>query len=123
MQQLVHTGLAENRLLKACGQRHRDVLAAHADRGAPEFFNDAGRRGHPSCVAVRGDMDSRHVIRENEMFELHVVLQPIEPIRHFSEQRIRTWLNEAPSKIGAKFLAMYEVDVKGGGDRASHLRS
>ncbi|WP_407972871.1 Pnap_2097 family protein [Burkholderia pyrrocinia] len=89
MPQLAHTGLAENWLLKECGQRHWDALAAHSCRDVPEFFDDEGRRAYASFVAVRVDMNRRHAIRENGTFALHVALHRVGPIRHFSEQRIR----------------------------------
>ncbi len=94
MPQLAHTGLAENWLLKECGQRHWDALAAHAGRSVPEFFDDTGRRAYPSFVAVWVDMNSRHAIRENDTFELHVALQAAGQVRHFSEQRIRRGRDE-----------------------------
>ncbi|MCQ4384319.1 transposase, partial [Clostridioides difficile] len=34
--------------------------------------------------------------------------------RQHVRRQIRAWLNEAMSKMTAKFSAMYEVDVKGG---------
>ncbi|HDR9764587.1 TPA: hypothetical protein QDC27_001385 [Burkholderia cepacia ATCC 25416] len=95
MPQLAHTGLAENWLLKECGQRHWDALAAHGGRDVPEFFDDEGRRAYASFVAVHVDMNRRHVIRENDTFALHVALRRVGPIRHFSEQRIRLGDDEA----------------------------
>ncbi|MDF3100030.1 MULTISPECIES: Pnap_2097 family protein [Burkholderia] len=95
MPQLAHTGLAENWLLKECGQRHWDALAAHSGRDAPEFFDDEGRRAYASFVAVHVDMNRRHAIRENDTFALHVALRRVGPIRHFSEQRIRHGDDEA----------------------------
>lgn len=89
MPQLAHTGIAENWLLKECGQRHWDALAAHSGRDVPEFFDDEGRRAYASFVAVRVDMNRRHGIRENDTFTLHVALHRVGPIRHFSEQRVR----------------------------------
>jgi probable biosynthetic protein (TIGR04099 family) len=74
MPQLAHTGLAENWLLKECGQRHWDALAAYSGRDAPEFFDDDGRRAYASFVAVHVDMSRRHAIRENDTFALHVAL-------------------------------------------------
>ncbi|THJ56122.1 hypothetical protein E9536_06505 [Burkholderia sp. LS-044] len=95
MPQLAHTGLAENWLLKECGQRHWDALAAHGGRDVPEFFDDEGRRAYASFVAVHVDMNRRHAIRENDTFALHVALRRVGPIRHFSEQRIRHGDDEA----------------------------
>ncbi|KVD45965.1 hypothetical protein WS61_12705 [Burkholderia sp. ABCPW 11] len=95
MPQLAHTGLAENWLLKECGQRHWDALAAQSGRDAPEFFDDEGRRAYASFVAVHVDMNRRHAIRENDAFALHVALHRVGPIRHFSEQRIRHGDDEA----------------------------
>lgn len=89
MPQLAHTGLAENWLLKECGQRHWDALAAHSGRDFPEFFDDDGRRVYASFVAVQVDLNPRHEIRENETFQLHVALHRVGAVRHFSEQRIR----------------------------------
>ncbi|MCA7894310.1 Pnap_2097 family protein [Burkholderia cepacia] len=95
MPQLAHTGLAENWLLKECGQRHWDALAAHGGRDVPEFFDDEGRRAYASFVAVHVDMNRRHAIRENDTFALHVALRRVGPIRHFSEQWIRRGDDEA----------------------------
>ncbi|KVW92000.1 Pnap_2097 family protein [Burkholderia cepacia] len=95
MPQLAHTGLAENWLLKECGQRHWDALAAHGGRDVPEFFDDEGRRAYASFVAVHVDMNRHHAIRENDTFALHVALRRVGPIRHFSEQRIRHGDDEA----------------------------
>ncbi|KVU56247.1 Pnap_2097 family protein [Burkholderia cepacia] len=95
MPQLAHTGLAENWLLKECGQRHWDALAAHGGRDVPEFFDDEGRRAYASFVAVHVDMNRRHAIRENDTFALHVALRRVGPIRHISEQRIRRGDDEA----------------------------
>ncbi|MBR8256303.1 Pnap_2097 family protein [Burkholderia ambifaria] len=89
MPQLAHTGLSENWLLKECGQRHWEALAAHSGREVPEFFDGEGRRAYPSFVTVWVDMNPRHAIRENDAFELHVVLHRVGAVRHFSEQRIR----------------------------------
>lgn len=49
----------------------------------------------------------------NESLFSTVRLEEFVPQAHPLRQ-VRTWLNEALSKMDAKFSTMYEVDVKGG---------
>lgn len=95
MPQLAHTGIAENWLLKECGQRHWEALAAQAGRDVPEFFDDQGKRAYASFIAVRIDMHPGVVITENEMFHLQITLSQVGSIRHFSEQRVLLGAREA----------------------------
>ena len=115
MPQLAHTGLAENWLLKECGQRHWDALAAHGGRDVPEFFDDEGRRAYASFVAVHVDMNRRHAIRENDTFALHVALRRVGPIRHFSEQ----WVRHGDDEVGiVRMMSTFVTREHAGSNRS-----
>ncbi|WP_246793551.1 Pnap_2097 family protein [Burkholderia perseverans] len=88
MPQLGYTGLAENWLLKECGHRHWEALAAHAGRDAPDFVDDRGRRAYAAFVAIRVVLPAPSAIDENDAFEIALTLRRVGAVRHASEQRI-----------------------------------
>ncbi|GJH31902.1 hypothetical protein CBA19CS91_04115 [Paraburkholderia hospita] len=88
MPQLSYTGLSENWLLKECGHRHWEALAAHAGREQTDFHDDDGGRSYAAFTAIRlqtGGLDS---IGENDTFDIRSTLCRTGPVRHFSTHRI-----------------------------------
>ncbi|MBN3726574.1 Pnap_2097 family protein [Burkholderia sp. Ac-20379] len=88
MPHLGFTGLAENWLLKECGHRHWEALAAHAGHDAPDFTDERGRPAYAAFVAVGVNLPPPGAIDEHDRFELHLDLRRVGAVRHASEQRI-----------------------------------
>lgn len=88
MPQLSYTGLSENWLLKECGDRHWDALAAHAGRATPDFGDDAGHRSYAAFTAVRLQAYGFESVRESDAFDIDTTLCRTGPVRHFSTQRV-----------------------------------
>ena len=88
MPQLSYTGLSENWLLKECGHRHWEALAAHAGRENPNFDDDNGGRSYAAFTAIRLQTSGLDSIDENDAFEIRSVLCRTGPVRHFSTHRI-----------------------------------
>src|SRR5260370_42192318 len=89
MPQLASTGLSENWLLKECGHRHWEALAADTGRPAPDFTDDDGGKAYAAFTAVqlRGAMFGD--IQENDSFEIATQLCRTGGARHFSTHCIR----------------------------------
>ncbi|MBI0330611.1 hypothetical protein [Burkholderia plantarii] len=77
MPQPGYTGLAENRLLKERGRRHREALAAHAGRGAPDCVDDRGRRRYAAFIAIRVVPPTPSAIDETDAFEIALMLRRV----------------------------------------------
>lgn len=88
MPQLSFTGLSENWLLKECGHRHWEALAAHAGYATPDFSDDQGGRSYAAFTAIRLQANGFDTVRENDDFEIHTTLCRTGPVRHFSTHRI-----------------------------------
>jgi probable biosynthetic protein (TIGR04099 family) len=88
MPQLSFTGLSENWLLKECGHRHWEALAAHAGRATPDFSDDHGGRSYAAFTAIHLQTSGFDAVRENDGFEIHTALCRTGPVRHFSTHRI-----------------------------------
>ncbi|HXZ08598.1 MAG TPA: Pnap_2097 family protein, partial [Paraburkholderia sp.] len=88
MPQLSFTGLSENWLLKECGHRHWEALAADTGRSVPDFVADDGSRSYAAFTAVRLRAQAFDDLAENEAFSVETQLCRIGPIRHFSRHRI-----------------------------------
>ena len=88
MPQLSFTGLSENWLLKECGHRHWEALAAHAGRATPDFTDDHGGRAYAAFTAIRLRAYAFDAVREKDDFEIHTALCRTGPVRHFSAHRI-----------------------------------
>jgi len=88
MPQLARNGLSENWLLKECGDRHWNALAAAMGRTEPDFIDDDGERAYAAftAVAVRDARLGR--IGESDEFEIDTSLVRSGPARHFSEHRL-----------------------------------
>ena len=94
MPQLSYTGLSENWLLKECGHRHWEALAAHAGREQPDFHDDNGGRSYAAFTAIRLQTSGLDAIAEHDLFEIHSTLCRTGPVRHFSTHRIVRGGNE-----------------------------
>ncbi|MEM5344942.1 Pnap_2097 family protein [Paraburkholderia azotifigens] len=88
MPQLSYTGLSENWLLKECGHRHWEALAAHASRAQTDFRDDNGSRSYAAFTAIRLQTSGLDSISEDDAFDLHSALCRTGPVRHFSTHRI-----------------------------------
>ena len=88
MPQLSFTGLSENWLLKECGHRHWEALAAHTGRATPDFSDDNGGRSYAAFTAIRLRAHGFDAVRENDEFDIHSALCRTGPVRHFSTHRI-----------------------------------
>lgn len=88
MPQLSFTGLSENWLLKECGHRHWEALAAHTGRSVPDFIDDDGGKSYAAFTAIRLRTHVFNAIEENEAFQIHTGLCRIGAVRHFSTHRI-----------------------------------
>jgi probable biosynthetic protein (TIGR04099 family) len=88
MPQLSFTGLAENWLLKECGHRHWEALAAHAGRDVPDFIDGDGTRSYAAFTAIRLRAHGFDALAENDDFEIRTSLSRVGAVRHFSAHRI-----------------------------------
>lgn len=88
MPQLSFTGLSENWLLKECGHRHWEALAAHTGRATPDVSDDNGGRSYAAFTAIRLRTHGFDAVRENDEFDIHSALCRTGPVRHFSTHRI-----------------------------------
>lgn len=88
MPQLSLIGLAENWLLKECGDRHWATLAMHSGRRVPDFVADNGKRAYAAFTAIRLFARAFHALGENDEFEIRTTLRRIGAVRHVSEHEI-----------------------------------
>ncbi|WP_205803101.1 Pnap_2097 family protein [Burkholderia sp. Ac-20365] len=88
MPHLNYTGLSENWLLKECGHRHWEALAAHSGREQTDFHDDNGGRSYAAFTAIRLQTQGLDAIREDDAFDIHSSLCRTGPVRHFSTHRI-----------------------------------
>ncbi|MPW19703.1 hypothetical protein GCT13_23085 [Paraburkholderia sp. CNPSo 3157] len=88
MPQLSYTGLSENWLLKECGHRHWEALAAHASRESIDFHDDNGDRSYAAFTAIRLQTRGLDSIAENDTFDICTALCRTGAVRHFSTHRI-----------------------------------
>jgi probable biosynthetic protein (TIGR04099 family) len=110
MPQLSHTGLSENWLLKECGHRHWEALAAHAGRECPNFHDDNGGRSYAAFTAVRLQTSGLDSIDENDAFEIRSTLCRTGPVCHFSTHRIvRGDAQVAELSMSSAFVTRGEV--------------
>jgi probable biosynthetic protein (TIGR04099 family) len=89
MPQLAHAGLSENWLLKECGHRHWEALAAAMGRELPDFVDDNGARAYAAFTAVRVSEAALNQVREHDAFDIATTLNPCGPARHFSVHHLR----------------------------------
>ncbi|TDV11533.1 Pnap_2097 family protein [Paraburkholderia caballeronis] len=85
MPQLARNGLSENWLLKECGDRHWNALAAATGRAVPDFVDDDGERAYAAFTAVSVRDARLDRIGENDLFEIDTSLVRSGAARHFSE--------------------------------------
>ncbi|PLZ04084.1 hypothetical protein CY652_02220 [Burkholderia sp. WAC0059] len=88
MPHLARTGLSENWLLRECGHRHWEALAAATGRAVPEFVDDDGCRAYAAFTAVRVSDAKLDALREHDAFEIETALSRSGPARHFSTHRL-----------------------------------
>jgi probable biosynthetic protein (TIGR04099 family) len=88
MPHLSYTGMSENWLLKECGHRHWDALAAQAQRAAPDFDDDAGGRSYAAFTAIRVRAFGFDSVGEHDRFDIDTALCRTGPVRHFSTHRV-----------------------------------
>jgi probable biosynthetic protein (TIGR04099 family) len=88
MPQLCFTGLSENWLLKECGHRHWEALAAHSGRDAPDFVAEDGARSYAAFTAIRLRAKGLDCIAENDGFEILTSLSRVGAVRHFSSHSV-----------------------------------
>ncbi|MDE1184812.1 Pnap_2097 family protein [Paraburkholderia sp.] len=88
MPHLSLTGLSENWLLKECGHRHWEALAADTARRVPDFIADDGRRSYAAFTALSLRGAALDGIDENDTFDIDTTLCRVGPVRHFSTHRI-----------------------------------
>ncbi|MBX5242040.1 hypothetical protein HJC00_27820 [Rhizobium sp. NLR22b] len=88
MPQLSYFGLAENWLLKECGDRHWAMLAIHSGRRVPEFIADNSNRAYAAFTAVRLYACTFQELRENDEFDIRTTLHRVGATRHVSEHQI-----------------------------------
>ncbi|WP_205968759.1 Pnap_2097 family protein [Paraburkholderia sp. Tr-20389] len=88
MPQLSYTGLSENWLLKECGHRHWEALAAHAGRQQTDFHDDNGGRSYAAFTAIRLQTCGLDAVAEHDAFDIDSTLCRTGPVRHFSTHRI-----------------------------------
>jgi probable biosynthetic protein (TIGR04099 family) len=106
MPQLCFTGLSENWLLKECGHRHWEALAAHAGRATPDFSDDSSGRAYAAFTAIRLRANGFDAVRENDEFGIHTALCRTGPVRHFSTHRIvRDGTSIADVSMSSTFVA------------------
>jgi probable biosynthetic protein (TIGR04099 family) len=89
MPQLSYTGLSENWLLKECGHRHWEALAAHAGRDVPDFVGDDGAPSYAAFTAIRLRAATFDAIAENDAFDIGTTLCRTGSARHFSRHWLR----------------------------------
>ncbi len=88
MPQLSYTGLSENWLLKECGHRHWEALAAHAGRATQDFGDDDGHRSYAAFTAVSLQAFGFDGLRENDEFDICSALHRTGAVRHMSTHRV-----------------------------------
>jgi probable biosynthetic protein (TIGR04099 family) len=88
MPQLSYTGLSENWLLKECGHRHWEALAAHAGCENPDFLDSNGNRSYAAFTAIRLQTFGLDAVTESDAFEIRSTLCRTGAVRHFSTHRI-----------------------------------
>lgn len=88
MPQLSYTGLSENWLLKECGHRHWEALAAHAGRASTGIHDDNGGRSYAAFTAIRLQTRGLDSIAENDVFDIRTTLCRTAAVRHFSTHRV-----------------------------------
>lgn len=88
MPQLSFVGVAENWLLKECGDRHWAMLAMHSGRRVPEFVADSGKRAYAAFTAIGLYARAFDALGENDEFEIRTKLRRIGAVRHISEHDI-----------------------------------
>ncbi|WP_193610957.1 Pnap_2097 family protein [Paraburkholderia caledonica] len=110
MPQLSYTGLSENWLLKECGHRHWEALAAHAGRAQPDFCDDNGGRSYAAFTAIRLQTCGLDSIAENDTFEIRSTLCRTGPVRHFSTHHVvRDDLTVAEIGMSSAFVTRGEA--------------
>jgi probable biosynthetic protein (TIGR04099 family) len=88
MPQLSYTGLSENWLLKECGHRHWEALAAHAGRATHDFGDDGGHRSYAAFTAIRLQAFGFDSLCENDEFDISSALHRTGAVRHVSTHRV-----------------------------------
>jgi probable biosynthetic protein (TIGR04099 family) len=89
MPQLSYTGLSENWLLKECGHRHWEALAAQTGRATHDLGDDDGHRSYAAFTAVRLQAFGLDTLRENDAFEIGSALCRTGGVRHVSTHRVQ----------------------------------
>ncbi|WP_322013724.1 Pnap_2097 family protein [Paraburkholderia sp. J12] len=90
MPELAFAGLSEQWLLRTCGQLHWNALAASAQLGAPDFYDDEGRKAYAAFTAIRVCEARLEDVSENQRFAIEADVKRIAGARHFGRFRVFT---------------------------------
>lgn len=90
MPELAFAGLSEQWLLRTCGQLHWNALAAQAQLGTPDFYDDEGRKSYAAFTAIRVREARLEDVSENQRFAIEADVKRVAGARHFGQFRVFT---------------------------------
>ncbi|WP_321877072.1 Pnap_2097 family protein [Paraburkholderia bannensis] len=90
MPELAFAGLSEQWLLRTCGQLHWNALAAQAQLGSPDFYDEEGRKSYAAFTAIRLSEARLEEVSENQRFAIEADVKRIAGARHFGQFRVFT---------------------------------